>query len=151
MSLEEQLTVSGYMVLAAVLSMIIGLDRERRDKPAGLRTHMLVGVGACLFTALSYLAFPDADSSRVAANVVTGIGFLGAGVIYQSKDRVHDLTTAASIWLAAAIGMIVGVGAWLLALIATAFVWFILDILWRFRHRLEESEKIDMSKTRKNR
>jgi putative Mg2+ transporter-C (MgtC) family protein len=134
-SLNEQLWIVLHLVLSMMLSMIIGLDRERRDKDAGLRTHMLVGTGACLFTALSLIAFPDADTSRVAANIVTGIGFLGAGVIYRSEDKVHDLTTAASIWMTAAIGMAVGVGAWLLAIIVTLIVWVILRVFWKARKR----------------
>jgi putative Mg2+ transporter-C (MgtC) family protein len=138
-SLEEQLVVAIQLLLAALLSMIVGLDRERRDKDAGLRTHMLVGTGACLFTALSMLAFPHADTARVAANIVTGIGFLGAGVIYKSGDQVHDLTTAASIWITAAIGMAVGTGAWFLAIIATVLVWFILRVLLYLRERARTS------------
>lgn len=134
MSLEQQATVIFYLLVAAVLSMLVGLDREQRDKSAGMRTHMLVGVGACLFTALSWMAFPNSDSARVAAQVVTGIGFLGAGVIYKGEERVHDLTTAASIWATAAIGMTVGSGAWLLAIGATLLVWFILRVLWYVRN-----------------
>lgn len=138
MSLEQQLTIGLQLLLAILLSAVVGLDRERRDKDAGLRTHILVGVGACLFTAMSLVAFPRSDTARVAANVVTGIGFLGAGVIYRSENRVHDLTTAASIWSTAAIGMAVGTGAWLLGIIATILVWFILRILWYARERVDE-------------
>lgn len=115
--------------------MLVGLERERRHKNAGLRTHMLVGTGACLFTSLSMYAFPGDDSSRVASNIVTGIGFLGAGVIYRSEDRVHDLTTAASIWITAAIGMAVGTGAWFLGIVSTLTVWFILRVLYHIRSR----------------
>jgi uncharacterized membrane protein YhiD involved in acid resistance len=130
MSLHEQAEVSLLLLLAAFLSGVIGLDRERLEKAAGVRTHMLVGVGACLFTALSRLAFGNmADASRVASNVVTGIGFLGAGMIWRSKHHVHDLTTAASVWLTAAVGMTVGSGAWLLAISGTVMIWVILVIL----------------------
>ena len=130
MTLFEQATITVYLLLASLLSMIIGLERERHShKAAGVRTHMLVGVGACLFTALSQLAFPDADGSRVASNVVTGVGFLGAGVIFQKKGEVHDLTTAASIWAVAAVGMAVGTGAWFVAISATVLIWVILAIL----------------------
>lgn len=134
MSLERQATLLAYLVLAGVLSMIVGMDRERRNKSAGLRTHMLVGIGSCLFTILSVEAFPNADQARVAAQVVTGIGFLGAGVIYKGEERVHDLTTAAAIWATAAIGMVVGVGAWFLAAGATLFVWVILRLLFYALH-----------------
>lgn len=136
MVLEHQLEVALQILMAIGLSMVIGMDREKRDKDAGLRTHMLVGVGSCLFTALSLEAFPEADTARVAANVVTGVGFLGAGVIYRSENKVHDLTTAASIWVTAAIGMAVGVGSWLLAIIVTVAVWFILRILLPLRDSL---------------
>lgn len=112
--------------------MVIGLERERRQRPAGLRTHMLVGLGACLFTLLSIYAFPESDSARIAAQIVTGIGFLGAGTIIQHKRNVHDLTTAASIWATAAVGMAVGTGAWFLSLSATVLIWVILAIIRRF-------------------
>jgi putative Mg2+ transporter-C (MgtC) family protein len=132
MTLLEQLETSILLLIAAFLSMIIGLERERRQRPAGLRTHMLVGLGACLFTSLSFHAFPGSDPARVAAQVVVGIGFLGAGTIIQRKRDVHDLTTAASIWATAAIGMAVGTGAWFMALCATLLMWFILAIIRRF-------------------
>ncbi len=130
MSLELQLEVTIYLALAALLSMVIGLDRERRQRPAGLRTHMMVGVGACLFTLLSVHAFPGpGDSARVAAQVVTGVGFLGAGTIIQRKMDVHQLTTAASIWATAAVGMAVGAGAWFLGITATLIIWVVLAVL----------------------
>jgi putative Mg2+ transporter-C (MgtC) family protein len=132
MSLTLQIESAFLLILAALLSMIVGMDRERRHRPAGLRTHMLVGVGACLFTLLSIHAFPGSDSARVAAQIVTGIGFLGAGTIIQRKSYAHDLTTAASIWATAAIGIAVGVGAWFLALTATLIVWIVLAIIRRF-------------------
>ena len=100
MSLELQFAAALQLLLAALLAMIIGLDRESHA-PAGLRTHMLVGVGACLFTVLSLYAFVGSDPARVAAQVVVGIGFLGAGTILQRKGDIHHLTTAASIWATA--------------------------------------------------
>ncbi|NDJ34476.1 MAG: MgtC/SapB family protein [Chloroflexi bacterium] len=132
-SLEQQMLIVGQVLIAALLSMIIGIDREERDKSAGMRTHMLVGVGAALFTSLSLVAFPDSETARVAANVVTGVGFLGAGVIYKGEEKVHDLTTAASIWTTAAVGMAVGAGLWLLAAAATVLIWIILRLLWYVR------------------
>jgi putative Mg2+ transporter-C (MgtC) family protein len=136
MSLELQAQVVFHLLLAALLSALIGVDRERSGRPAGLRTHMLVGVGACLLTALSMYAFPGGDSARVAANIVVGIGFLGAGTIIQRSDDVHNLTTAASIWATAAVGMAVGAGAWLLACAATVLVWSILTLLHRLEPRI---------------
>jgi putative Mg2+ transporter-C (MgtC) family protein len=138
MTLETQLEVAVQVILAAFLSMVVGLDRERLRRAAGLRTHMLVGVGACLFTILSIKAFPGGDQTRIASNIVTGVGFLGAGAIIQGKRGAHDLTTAASIWATAAVGMAVGTGAWFLAFIGVLVIWVILAIIRRF-----EPEKND--------
>ncbi len=125
MSLEAQFQTTILLLLAAVLSMLIGLDREHRSQPAGLRTHMLVGVGACLITILSIHAFPGTEAGRVAAQIVSGVGFLGAGTIIQRKG----LTTAASIWATAGIGMAVGAGAWFLGIIATLLIWIVLSVM----------------------
>ncbi|MGJ3238330.1 MAG: MgtC/SapB family protein [Anaerolineae bacterium] len=133
LTIEDQLIGGSYIILAAFMSTLIGLDRERNQKSAGLRTHMLTGVAACLFTLLSLHAFPYADTSRVASNVVTGIGFLGAGIIIQRKRLAHDLTTAVSIWVTAAIGMAIGAGLWLIATIATLVVWFILAVIRKMK------------------
>jgi putative Mg2+ transporter-C (MgtC) family protein len=134
MSLQVQAETIVLLVIAAFLSMIIGLDRERRDRPAGLRTHMLVGTGACLFTILSIHAFPSGDPGRVASQILPGIGFLGAGAILKQRRDVVGLTTAASVWSTAAIGMAVGTGAWLIALAATLIIWIVLVILSRTEH-----------------
>lgn len=136
MPIEFQIEGFIDVLIAAFLSMIIGLDRERRNSAAGLRTHMLVGVGACLFTVISMYAFgADGDRSRVASNVVTGVGFLGAGAIIRQERNVHNLTTAASIWMTAAVGMAVGVRAWLLALMTALVGWTILAVLRHFEQR----------------
>src|SRR5690606_30481185 len=134
MSLQVQAETIVLLVIAAFLSMIIGLDRERRDRPAGLRTHMLVGVGACLFTLLSIHAFPGGDPGRVASQILPGIGFLGAGAILKQRRDVTGLTTAASVWATAAVGMSVGTGAWLLALAATLTIWVILVVVSKTEH-----------------
>lgn len=132
MELFQQAIVIFQLLFAAFLGMIIGMDREARNQPAGLRTHMLVGLGACLFTALSEFAFPGADNARVASNIVVGIGFLGAGTIISRNGHPKHLTTAASIWTTAAVGMAVGAGAWFLALGASVLIWMILAIVRRF-------------------
>lgn len=133
MSLQFQVQLSVYLLIAAFLSAVIGLDREKRHaKSAGVRTHMMVGIGSCLFTILSIYAFPGSDSGRVAAQIVSGIGFLGAGVIILRDRNVKNLTTAASIWVTAAIGMAVGAGAWYLASVATLIVWMVLAYLRRW-------------------
>lgn len=140
MSIEQQAIATLQLILAALLSMIIGMDRERLNKSAGLRTHMLAGIGACLFTSLSHLAFPEGEQARVASSVVEGIGFLGAGTIIQRNNRAHDLTTAASIWSTAAVGMAVGSGAWFLALSGTIIVWIILVVIRKWEEEKSEPE-----------
>jgi putative Mg2+ transporter-C (MgtC) family protein len=121
--------------LALALSGAIGLEREIRQKNAGLRTHTLVGVGAALFMLISKYGFTDVlqpglvvlDPSRVAAQVVTGVGFLGAGLIFVRRDSVRGLTTAASIWVTAAIGSASGAGLPVLAALATG-IYFIVAL-----------------------
>jgi putative Mg2+ transporter-C (MgtC) family protein len=117
----------GELALAFVLSAAIGLEREWRQKSAGLRTHTLVGFGAALFMLVSKYGFGDItgphtnlDPSRVAAQVVSGLGFIGGGLIFVRGDAVRGLTTAAIVWVTAAIGMACGAGLGLLAVIATA-------------------------------
>lgn len=141
--LMTQVEVSGLLLLAMFLSALVGMERERRDKSAGLRTHIFVAVGACLFTLISRYGFAGGDPTRIASNIVTGIGFLGAGVIVERKRRAHDLTTAASIWITAAIGMTVGVGAWFLAVVATLIAWFTLAVLRGIEARVWGNKKID--------
>lgn len=103
-----------------VLGATVGLERERRSKAAGLRTHMLVSGGAAIFTIASFAIFTTEgtvrDPTRIAAQIVTGVGFLGAGAILRSGGSVSGLTTAASIWVAAGLGMLAGGGAYALAL-----------------------------------
>ena len=126
------------MVIAAFLGGLIGLEREAGHRPAGLRTTMLVCVGSALFTLLSIHAFPSAGNvsdARVAAQIVTGIGFLGAGTVWRAQDHVKGLTTAATMWVAAAIGMAVGSGLGLLALAATFITLFILAVMQRLERR----------------
>lgn len=118
---------AGELGLALILSAVIGLEREVRQKSAGLRTHTLVGAGAALFMLISKYGFSDViepgrvvlDPSRVAAQIVTGIGFLGAGLIFVRGDSVRGLTTAAAIWLTAAVGAAAGAGLPVLSALAT--------------------------------
>jgi putative Mg2+ transporter-C (MgtC) family protein len=113
-------------LLAVALGAAIGFQRERAGKVAGLRTHILVGSGAALFTLVSIYGFLGAtvDISRIAAGVVVGVGFIGAGVILrgQREEEVAGLTTAATIWATAAIGLAAGTGMYLLSVIATAVI-----------------------------
>ena len=117
----------GELLLAFVLSALVGLERHLRGKSAGLRTQAIVGTASALFLLVSKYGFNDVlsdrvvlDPSRVAAQIVTGIGFLGAGLILTRRGAVRGLTTAASVWETAAIGMAAGAGLWLLALVVTA-------------------------------
>jgi putative Mg2+ transporter-C (MgtC) family protein len=108
--------------LAAVLGAAIGAEREFRERQAGLRTHLVVSVGSALFTIVSaygFAEFRDVDPTRIAAQIVTGIGFLGAGAIIRQGLSVRGLTTAATLWLVAAVGMAAGAGYWQAAVIAT--------------------------------
>ncbi len=116
------------LLLAAVLGAVIGYQRERAGKPAGLRTHILICVGAALFTVASVYGFGAAtDPARVAAGIVTGIGFLGAGaIIRRGEGVVEGLTTAATIWAAAGIGLAAGVGLYLAAAVTTALILIVL-------------------------
>ena len=126
MSLSPQLEIILRLLLAAGLSAAIGYQRERKGKAAGLRTHILIGLGAALFTLASIYGFNGAvDPSRVAAGVVVGVGFIGAGVIFRGMREEHrgevaGLTTAASIWITAAIGLAAGAGMYLISGIVTA-------------------------------
>ena len=115
------------LVVAVLLGSFIGYERERTGKPAGLRTHAMVALGAALFTAVSIYGFgPGVATSRVAAMIVSGIGFLGAGAILHERGSVQGLTTAASLWVTAAVGMAVGVGMILMSLATAALIFLVL-------------------------
>jgi putative Mg2+ transporter-C (MgtC) family protein len=111
------------------LAAVLGLEREATGKAAGLRTHAMVGLGAAVFTILSVEAFEGADTSRVAAQIVSGIGFLGAGAIFRSGPLVKGLTTAAGLWAAAALGMAAGSGQIAWATVATGMAVIVLLVL----------------------
>ncbi|HEX2754009.1 MAG TPA: MgtC/SapB family protein [Candidatus Limnocylindrales bacterium] len=121
------------MLVAAVLGAAIGFEREIHEHPAGMRTHLLVSLGSAIFTILSIYGFEGVggngvaatvDPTRIAAQIVSGIGFLGAGAILKYGTSIRGLTTAASLWTAAAIGMAAGAGEWLIAAVGTAIVIF---------------------------
>lgn len=118
------------LLIATVLGGIIGFEREAAKRPAGLRTHMLVSISASLLTILSFDAFPGSDPSRIASNVIVGMGFIGAGCIAWSKKKVIGITTAASLWTAAAIGIASGVGYISLALVTTLIAFVVLRLKW---------------------
>jgi putative Mg2+ transporter-C (MgtC) family protein len=134
------------LVVAAVLGGAIGLERELREREAGLRTHLLVSVGAAVFTPVSAYGFSDfrygletgitLDPTRIAAQIVTGIGFLGAGAIIRQGLSIRGLTTAATLWVVAAIGMASAAGYYSAAIVSTAVVLFTLYPLRRIAHRI---------------
>jgi putative Mg2+ transporter-C (MgtC) family protein len=136
----------GELTLAFALSSLIGLEREWRQKSAGLRTHTLVGLGAALFLIISKYGFSDVlgghvvlDPSRVAAQIVTGIGFIGGGLIFVRGDAVRGLTTAAIVWITAAIGMACGAGLPILALVVTAAHFVVVFLYPQIAARLPRS------------
>jgi putative Mg2+ transporter-C (MgtC) family protein len=124
------------LAAALVLGALIGFERELNRQPAGFRTHSLVCLGAALFTVVSAFGFvgPVADPTRIAAQIVTGIGFIGAGTILQHRGNVRGLTTAASLWAVAAIGTAAGAGLYVVAVVGSALILIVLRVL----DRLEE-------------
>jgi putative Mg2+ transporter-C (MgtC) family protein len=134
---------AGQIALAALLGGIIGIEREWRGRPAGFRTNILIAIGACLFTILSIRGFPlgdsaAKDSARVAAQIVSGVGFLGAGALLQTRNKTKGMTTAATIWLVAAIGMAVGTGSYFIAIFTTVLTAAVLQLLLPVSKMVEE-------------
>jgi putative Mg2+ transporter-C (MgtC) family protein len=113
------------LMLAIVLGALVGFEREQKRRPAGFRTNMLVCLGSCLFTIVSVYSF-SIDPARIAAGIVTGIGFLGAGSIISSGKNIQGITTAATLWVVAGVGLAVGVGEYILAIVTAVLVFFIL-------------------------
>ncbi|GEN63652.1 putative magnesium transport MgtC family protein [Acetobacter oeni] len=139
----------GDLTLAFVLSGLVGLEREFRQKSAGLRTYTLVGMSAALFMLISKFGFDDVlvggrvilDPSRVAAQIVSGIGFIGGGVIFMRRDAVRGLTTAASVWFTAALGMACGAGLLELALATTAAHFIIMFVFPRLTRNIPQQRR----------
>lgn len=129
------------LTAAALLGAVIGAQRERAGKPAGLRTHMLVSLGAALFViAALESGFSESALSRVIQGIATGIGFIGGGAILKlSEEReITGLTTAAGIWMTAAVGVAAGMGRWGAAALGVALTWIILAVLVRIEERIEK-------------
>jgi putative Mg2+ transporter-C (MgtC) family protein len=134
------------LLVAALFGAAIGFEREMRGKPAGLRTNALITLGAALFTVVSVtIGGDDGSTDRVAAQIVTGIGFLGAGAIIQSGRSVHGMTTAATIWVNAAVGMAAGAGEFAIAAGATAISVVVLAVLVPIERRLTRRVPSDKS------
>ena len=144
------------LVLAVLLSGIIGMEREVLNKSAGFRTHILVGIGACLMMIISlsmpFIRMPgdfgatgsNSDPARIAAQVVSGIGFLGAGAIMSSSGKVRGLTTAASLWAVAGIGLCVGAGLYVTAIGASVLTFATLSLFARVENRIQKNRIIRM-------
>jgi putative Mg2+ transporter-C (MgtC) family protein len=131
------------LLLAAFLGGMLGAEREFRQKSAGFRTNILIAMGSALFTIASLTLAPErADPARIAAQIVTGIGFLGAGAILRTENRVHGLTTAATIWVNAALGVAAGAGQYHLAALGGAITIVVLLILAPLERALERRVEI---------
>lgn len=134
--------------LSIVMGLIIGAEREYKNKSAGLRTLMLVCVGSCTFTILS-IKIGVANPDRLAANIITGIGFLGAGAIFKDENKINGVTTACTIWVTAALGMCIGSGHIYLGLLATLVVLFVLLLLVPLEQWIDRKHKIQNYKITK--
>jgi putative Mg2+ transporter-C (MgtC) family protein len=133
------------LLVAALLGAVVGFERERAGKAAGLRTHMLVALGAALLMlAAAESGMTSSDLSRIIQGVITGIGFLGAGSILKSEEEreIRGLTTAAGIWLTAGVGVAAGLGRWGTAAVAVAASWIILGLLTRLERRLDVNDPV---------
>lgn len=139
------------IIIAGICGGVIGYERKNRNKEAGIRTHMIVALGASLIMIVSKYGFSDIlgeqgialDPSRIAAQIVTGVGFLGAGMIFMRKNTISGLTTAAGIWATSAIGMSIGSGLYLLGIVTTVLIVVIQIIL--HGHLLKETYKDEIS------
>ena len=145
LELELQADLSVRLLLAALFGAAVGFERELHGHPAGMRTHLLVSLGSALFTVLSAYGFASesggaVDPTRIAAQIVSGIGFLGAGAILKDGLSIRGLTTAASLWATAAIGLAAGAGEHLLAIVGTGIVLFSLWPLNRVADRIHGLE-----------
>lgn len=137
----EQLNMALPLLVATLLGLLIGFERKLRFKEAGVKTHTIVCIGSALMMVISKNAFgSDADSARVAAQIVAGVGFLGAGMIVYKQNQVHGLTTAAGIWATAGVGMACGGELYYLALIATILL-IVMQSLFHSRIKLFKSKK----------
>ncbi|MBU0597946.1 MgtC/SapB family protein [Patescibacteria group bacterium] len=141
--MPNESTIILRIFLTIILCGLIGLERKHYHKPAGFRTNVMVGLGSAIIalTAISiygtYNESSNVDIGRIVGQIVTGIGFLGAGAIIQARGSVHGLTTAASIWVVAAIGMSIGLGFYLIAVTGTLASLLVLVILGRIEHKFE--------------
>lgn len=138
----QQIEIIAQLVLAVALGSCVGIERTLAHRLAGFRTFALVSLGACAFTVISQISFmmyagqTAFDPSRIASQIVVGIGFLAGGVIVFSKDQVHGLTTSAGLWVAAAIGMAVGFKLYLIAGVMTLLTILIFGLFWQLERKI---------------
>jgi putative Mg2+ transporter-C (MgtC) family protein len=116
------------LTVSCLLGLIIGIQREVRHKPAGLRTNTLIALGSTLFTIVASSFFSSDSSARIIAQIITGIGFLGAGTIFRHKDHIEGLTTAACVWSVAGMGMAVGLGEYFLGVLGFVYIFIVLSL-----------------------
>ncbi|MEI7640423.1 MAG: MgtC/SapB family protein [bacterium] len=151
---SNYLEITLKVLVIIVLGGLVGLDREIKHKPAGIKTHILVGLGSTIMMLVSLQLYYDfigkaqVDPGRIAAQVVTGIGFLGAGTILQSKGSVIGLTTAASLWSVAGIGLAVGAGMYYLAVLASVLMIIIFAVVNNFTDMVENKAVVQLNKVR---
>jgi putative Mg2+ transporter-C (MgtC) family protein len=138
--MTEYLEILLRLILAFFSGGFIGLQREQVHKPAGMRTHMLVCIGSALFVLVALESLPT-ESARIIAGIATGVGFLGAGTIFRSRNEVHGLTTAASIWVVAALGLAIGMGFYLMSVTSLILILIVLQF--------NKSKYIEMNKPNK--
>lgn len=144
MDIDAELIIVSKLIVSFLLGAFIGLDREKHGHDAGIRTYAAVCIGATLFTAITaHLVNNPADASRVIANIVTGVGFLGAGIIYRnsSAGRSHGLTTAATVWCTSAVGVAIGLNMFIIAIIGSGTLYFLLS-LHHFKWYIKWKEKM---------
>lgn len=148
----QNLEIFGQLFLAVILGALIGTEREIKGRLAGLKTHTMVCLGACLFTVLSVVGFQNFiignsfDPSRVASQIVVGIGFIGAGLIIFQESKIQGLTTAAGIWTTAGIGMAIGLRFYFVAIFATFLVLLVFTLLYyieSYMHRVWNKKEDD--------
>jgi putative Mg2+ transporter-C (MgtC) family protein len=141
--LRQMVSLVSRLLTAMILGALVGAQRESIGKPAGLRTHMLVAMGSALFVLAPLEAGMELDGiSRVIQGIVTGIGFIGAGAILklQEKREIEGLTTAAGIWMTAAIGIAAGLGRWGLALVSTVLTWITLSVIGKIETWMNQKQ-----------
>jgi len=146
---SNSITMMFQILLSAMLGMVIGFEREKMSKPAGMRTYMLVSMGSALFTIMSVGGFVEFtgnigfDPSRIASQIVVGVGFLGAGIIFFTKTEVKGLTTAAAVWVSAAIGMAVGLKFYFVAVFSSVLTVLVLWVVRLLESKMGTKDELD--------